>query len=415
MKEAENKHGWLLLLRKWLRGDATHTDEAELETRARTDEFLAEAIEGYREFPDDDHQWHLDNIRQRLCRKKNKRPQVLIYLPKVAAAVLVVAVAGWTLMTLVNRHDAELAQADEKISAQPPNETTLKFYDAQEISPSENEALAPAEHPLAEPASSPSVNSATKNTDTSTNIASESSASNYDTPAGPAPESTLLMPTSPSIPNRTVADAPALNTNEAADMPVPAQFVLKGKVVDAATGEPLIAAAVQVLGANVGAVTDLNGNFSIPFSEENARLLISYTGYQNAEVSVSLQNPVTVQLQPATDALNEVVIVGKKTTKTKEATSAAGTVAADNPAPKGGWKKWERYLRSKMKYPEEARAQGVKGEVTLRFVIDKAGKPTRISVAKGLGSGCDEEAIRLLQNGPQWHPPGPAAVSIKFE
>ncbi|RME06064.1 MAG: energy transducer TonB, partial [Bacteroidetes bacterium] len=40
---------------------------------------------------------------------------------------------------------------------------------------------------------------------------------------------------------------------------------------------------------------------------------------------------------------------------------------------------------------------------------------SQITVVKSLGSGCDEEAIRLLQNGPKWHPAGSATVSIRFE
>lgn len=411
MKDAENIHGWLQLLRKWLSGDATHTDEAEMETRARTDEFLAEAIEGYRAFPDDDHQWHLDNIRERLARKKNKRLGILIYLPRVAAAVLVLAAAWWLLMPLLSPDGAELAQAEQKNTQQPRKEADLKAQGTEEVFPSENEELPPNEEAFTEPVAPPSEHADIEKPPSP----AEPMAIETDTPARRTPGATLLPPPAVTINDQADTASPALNADEMAAQDAPAQLEVKGKVLDAESGQPLIAATVQVLGTDAGAITDVNGNFSLSVPEENARLLISYTGYQNAEVTASPGMPVTVQLQPATEALSEVVVTSRKKTTTKEIASAAHVIPGDNPAPKGGWKKWERYLRRKLNYPEEARAQGVKGEVTLRFVINEAGKPTRISVVKSLGSGCDEEAIRLLQNGPKWQPPGPATVTIKFE
>jgi TonB family protein len=387
-----------------------------METRARSDEFLAEAIEGYREFPDDDHQWHLDNIRERLLRKKKKRTPVLIYLPRVAAAVLVLVVAWWLLMPLLTPEDSMLARAEDERTTEtsaPQEEAGQVMEDRADELPSENEDLAVIEQ--TESQAFPSENTdagapAQPEGQPAEPIASREASSSKSQQKG------LLPPPATNVETFADTAAPALSADEVAAGNAPAAFEVKGKVVDAESGEALIAAVVQVLGSNKGTVTDVDGSFTLPVPEKNARLLVSYTGYQNEEVTVSPGSPVIVGLQPATDALSEVVVTGRKPiTKSKEIASASRVVTGDMPEPKGGWKKWERYLRRKLNYPEEARANGVKGDVVLRFVVGEDGKPSQITVVKSLGSGYDEEAIRLLQNGPKWEPAGSATVSIRFE
>ena len=55
-------------------------------------------------------------------------------------------------------------------------------------------------------------------------------------------------------------------------------------------------------------------------------------------------------------------------------------------------------------YPEIAKRAGVEGKVILSFVIDKSGDIKDIQVAKGIGAGCDEEAVRVLNSMPRWKP-----------
>lgn len=62
------------------------------------------------------------------------------------------------------------------------------------------------------------------------------------------------------------------------------------------------------------------------------------------------------------------------------------------------------YLHQALRYPEEARQRKISGKVLTRFEIDAQGKVMKVSVLKGLGYGCDEEAIRIVQNMPRWHP-----------
>ena len=77
---------------------------------------------------------------------------------------------------------------------------------------------------------------------------------------------------------------------------VSAQRSINGRVSDLASGEALIGATVTVKGANAGAVTDTDGNFSINIPNDQAAIIVTYTGYETAEVTVGAQTRLDIQL-----------------------------------------------------------------------------------------------------------------------
>ncbi|MGY4383599.1 TonB family protein [Pedobacter sp. UYP24] len=70
----------------------------------------------------------------------------------------------------------------------------------------------------------------------------------------------------------------------------------------------------------------------------------------------------------------------------------------------GGMDKFYGYLKSTLAYPEEAKANKVEGKVFLSFVVEKDGSLSDIKVERKLGSGTDEEAVRVLKLSPAWTP-----------
>ena len=70
----------------------------------------------------------------------------------------------------------------------------------------------------------------------------------------------------------------------------------------------------------------------------------------------------------------------------------------------GGMEAFIRYLRKNLQFPEQAREAGVSGKVFVSFVVEKDGRLTDITVIKGIGFGCDEEAARVLKKSPAWTP-----------
>lgn len=89
------------------------------------------------------------------------------------------------------------------------------------------------------------------------------------------------------------------------------QLNVTGKVTDAATGEALIGVTVLVKGTTTGALTDINGSFSIPVSARTAvTLSISFIGYTTQEMQATPGTPVSVALALELTAIQEVVVVG---------------------------------------------------------------------------------------------------------
>ena len=86
------------------------------------------------------------------------------------------------------------------------------------------------------------------------------------------------------------------------------ELTISGTVLDSA-GEPIIGANVVQQGTTNGAVTDLNGKFSLNVPKGSI-LLVSYIGYTDQNVTVSGNQPIIITLKDNTELLDEVVVMG---------------------------------------------------------------------------------------------------------
>ncbi|HEY1005995.1 MAG TPA: energy transducer TonB [Sphingobacteriaceae bacterium] len=71
---------------------------------------------------------------------------------------------------------------------------------------------------------------------------------------------------------------------------------------------------------------------------------------------------------------------------------------------KGGSRRLTRYLRHNVNYPALARKNRVEGTVYVSFIVEKNGSLSGLYVVRGLGSGCDEEAMRVVRSTSSWKP-----------
>ena len=105
-----------------------------------------------------------------------------------------------------------------------------------------------------------------------------------------------------------------------------AQSKVTGVVKDA-TGEPIIGASVSVKGAQgVGAVTDLDGNFTLTVPSGKKQLLVSYIGFTPQTIDVTGKNTFEIVLKEDNQTLNEVVVVGYGTMKKSDLAGATGSM-----------------------------------------------------------------------------------------
>lgn len=79
-------------------------------------------------------------------------------------------------------------------------------------------------------------------------------------------------------------------------------------------------------------------------------------------------------------------------------------VVEEMPTFQGGDESRVKFLADNIKYPQMAKASGIQGTVLVTFVIDETGRVTDVKVLRGIGGGCDEEAIRVVKMMPPWNP-----------
>lgn len=118
----------------------------------------------------------------------------------------------------------------------------------------------------------------------------------------------------------------AMATNFALNMN--AQSVkVTGNVVDS-NNEPVIGAYIKVKGSSKGAVTDLDGHYTID-ADKNATLVISYVGMANQEVKVGNRSQINFVLKDDANDLNEVVVIGYGQVKKGDLTSSISAIKGD--------------------------------------------------------------------------------------
>ena len=81
----------------------------------------------------------------------------------------------------------------------------------------------------------------------------------------------------------------------------------------------------------------------------------------------------------------------------------------------GGEATLYKYLAENIKDPQMAKESGIQGRVFVTFVVERDGSVTDVRVLRGIGGGCDEEAIRVVQNMPKWTPGKQRGKSVRVQ
>ena len=203
---------------------------------------------------------------------------------------------------------------------------------------------------------------------------------------------------------------------------LPQNNMIKGRVTDG-KGEPLIGASVTYKGTNIGTITNMNGEFSLVKKDDKKRLTAEYIGYNPVEIRIDTNRTMLIAMNENKQALNEVVVVGYGAKKNKKSTTLGSdakvkeqTEKEITPQPVIGKRSYQKYLKEHLVRPTDEKCAQVKGKVVLTFLINKEGRPFYIKVKESLCESADKEAIRLIQEGPDWiYGNKLVEVTVKFE
>ncbi len=96
--------------------------------------------------------------------------------------------------------------------------------------------------------------------------------------------------------------------------------------------------------------------------------------------------------------------VDGRVTSFKNARGEEWSVVEEQPEYPGGMGEFYRMISQNLQYPKEARKMGLEGKVMVQFVVAEDGSLTEFAVVRGLGGGCDEEALRVVKLSEKWLP-----------
>jgi TonB family protein len=205
----------------------------------------------------------------------------------------------------------------------------------------------------------------------------------------------LISPSKATVDNTVGAPSRGVNTRAASG--ISQSFVtISGKVVSAEDEMPLAGVNVVIKGTSKGIATDSQGNFSLQAPVDGI-LVFNFIGMQTEEIPVKNQNKIDVSLQSDMQALNEVVVSGYGKKKEK-----ASNYSYKKPEPINGYVDFKKYIKYQLRYPDAAKINGIEGTVRIEFEVQPNGQLSNFAIKKSLGYGCDEEAIRLIKEGPHW-------------
>lgn len=184
--------------------------------------------------------------------------------------------------------------------------------------------------------------------------------------------------------------------------------LITGRVLSQEDGLPIPGAAVRLSNGNASTITNAKGEFTLLLdsgSKTNQQLDIRYIGFLTKNVSASPNQNLNVVLEPDSKSLSEVVVTSSGVAKAKRSVAKVKST----PLPEGGWESFEQYLKTNNRFAKE----GVSDKsVTLKFEIIN-GRPNRIKIVQGLTKAENEEAIRLVNAGPNWIVPAQVSATMQ--
>jgi TonB-linked SusC/RagA family outer membrane protein len=112
------------------------------------------------------------------------------------------------------------------------------------------------------------------------------------------------------------------------------KITIKGKITDE-EGIPLPGATIMEKGTTNGAITDIDGNYTLSVSAEKSILKISYIGFETQEVIIGAKITINVILKPSATSLDEVIITGYQNLSVNKSTGSVNVIKSEDIDKKG--------------------------------------------------------------------------------
>ena len=195
-------------------------------------------------------------------------------------------------------------------------------------------------------------------------------------------------------------------------------ITVSGRITSAVDGKPIPGAIVMVANTGKGIPTDAQGRYKLMGVSKTALLSISFVGFTT--MVIPLDNRTTINIALAVADPNELPTMGAtavykaikpnpampvRTPPSSETINGQTFTAVEEPAVfPTGIPGLMQYVAHALRYPAKAQAAGVQGNVLVQFTVLPTGAIGSAKIKRGIGSGCDEEALRIVHQMPRWIP-----------
>ncbi len=465
------------LLKRWISGDITAADEQRLDTAAKGDQFLGEALGGLRATTEENHEQNIAHLRKQLNNDKKKKGFVYMPILRIAAALALLIVAAWFVWTgPALNSSADMAMKTAEPEMQAPIQNTINTKKAIETDPIPTKNDLPGSITQKRSKTSPRNRSTTpiaqsepvptdfsvsgeakptifkdkveeitlpatttdqskvtlqaqalKNQLDETPTATESGIAVNDI----SPPSSAFIITEESKNNGQVLtkedsfmrhilpDKRIMISNMGYAIAREGFRVINGFITDS-EGYPLIGASILEVGTENGTVSDIDGFFTIAVADQkNVQLKCNYLGYETTFIALNEQENYQIILnEDTTDALNEVVVTALGIEKSSKSTAySQSTVGKENESSnKQAAGQPVLGFNALKNYIRQNTPNDVgRGKIRLRFTINASGRPTNIRVLHSTNHSLDALAIQLISSGPNWLiTNGEAPVEVEY-
>jgi TonB family protein len=210
------------------------------------------------------------------------------------------------------------------------------------------------------------------------------------------------------------------------------QVTVTGNVTDRFTGKAISGSVVLIKGSTTGTVTIADGSYQIIVNNTGALLVFSQVGYRTQEIPVGTNTQINVQLEQDILALD--FSKGNMLNSNENRADNAGNdrnpgnekenlfvIVEELPSYPGGTDALLKFLQANLRYPEDARKNGIQGRVLMTYIININGEVTSTKVIRGVSPDIDKEALRLTNSIKGWKPaaqngkPIPMVVTMPIE
>lgn len=375
----------------YIRGLRKGKEAHRLEKESMQDPFLADAMDGYNQV-EGNHEQRIEKLRMQVSAHSAKKKNTYAITWSIAACLVIgFGISSYFLFLKKSMTD-EVFIAEESVPAKLPEATTPATPTNPATPAAPVTPRADKKEMSASAVIEPMMEEALEQTAELQEVAA-------------------TMDTSESASDKKMRMAKVVTP--------PNSNIIQGKVTDE-KGEPIIGASVAYKGTNIGTITNMNGEFSLVKKEGKKQLTAQFIGYDPVEIPVDTSQTMLIAMNENKQTLNEVVVVGYGTNKNKKSTTVVtAKEQADKditPQPVIGKRKYQKYLKENLVRPTDEKCAQVKGKVVLTFLVNKEGRPFYIKVKESLCESSDKEAIRLIQEGPDWiYGNKSVEITVKFE